>query len=434
MKKPAKKRSAWARVVGAGALLGTSVAAAAGLLPSMTEKPMAPWTMLYGTEKPQQAPTMMLFGVIQPGYSYIQGDSANTSKATVTGNAAFKFYRVRPGIRGSLGPDIDYYFLAEFADNPADPNSGIIGHAHVLDASVTLNYVPGVHFQLGQMLVPFAEEGITAAPVLPWINYSPATYNISYNEFAATPAPNGIAGPGPGLFNAGGELGLMAFDAFGRGPASFNYALGLFNGTGVSELESSMKHPDQLLAHVGADYGPLGLAIGYENGRQVIGPDGALTPAALPLASYQQQKFAIDLRYGNYITDPFWIWYEYQHARNTQQPGVGGAGTARGWFAAAGVRPIKHVMAVFRYSTYNSENVEPVAGAANGPVFAPHYVGAAGVTTSLDQESLIGVYLANKGTRYYIEWDRTSYNNTGAPTDNAISVMVSLPFGARLLH
>ncbi len=442
MKKPDKKRSVWARAVGAGALLGASVTAAAGLLPSMTEKPMAPWTMVYGTEKPQQAPTALLFGVLQPGYAYIQGDSANAAGARVGGNAQFKFYRVRPGIRGSLGPDIDYYFLSEFANNPADPNNGVIGHAHVLDASVTLNYVPGVHFEIGQMLVPFAEEGITAAPMLPWINYSPATYNISYNEFASTPATNGIAGPGAGLFNAGGELGLMAFNDFHPGNMSFNYAVGLFNGTGVSELESSMHHPDQVLAHIGAEDGPLGLAVGFENGRQMIGPYKVTTATAtinetpydLPGMSYQQQKFALDLRYGNYMTDPLWVWYEYQHAKDTQQPGAHGPGVARGWFAAAGWRPVKHVMAVFRYSTYNSENIEPVVGSGTGPMFTPNYTGVAGVSTSLDQESLIGVYLANKGTRYYVEWDRTSFNNTGAPTDNAVSVMVSLPFGVRLIH
>ncbi|MDA8390927.1 MAG: porin [Gammaproteobacteria bacterium] len=399
---------------------------------------MAPWTMVYGTEKPEQHPTMLLFGVVQPGYSYIQANSGNVPDATVKGNAEFKFYRVRPGVRGSIGPNIDYYFLAEFANNPADPNNGIIGHAHVLDASVTLNYIPGVHVQIGQMLVPFAEEGLTAAPVLPWINYSPITYNIDYNEFASTPAYNGIAGPGSGLFNAGGELGIMAFNGISHGPLSFNYAVGLFNGTGVSELQSSMGHPDDALVHLGADYGPLGVALGYENGRQVIGPYVAggidRTPMAIPGMSYQQQKYAIDLRYGNYMTDPLWLWYEYQHAKNTQQPGVAGSGTARGWFAAAGVRPLTDVMAVFRYSTYNTENMEPVAVSTAGPVLAPHYAGAAGVTTSLDQESLIGVYLANRGVRYYLEWDRTSYNNSGAPTDNAVSVMVSLPFGARLIH
>ncbi|MHB1567240.1 MAG: porin [Acidiferrobacter sp.] len=439
MKQSYKNRAPWACALGAGAMLGLSAVAAAGLLPSMNEKPMTPWAMIYGTEKPQQQPTMQLFGVVQPGYSYTQTNSANTAAATTTSNAQFKFYRIRPGIRGSIGPNIDYYFLAEFADNALNPNAGVVGHAHVLDASVTLNYIPGVHVEIGQMLVPFSEEGITANPVLPWINYSPMTYNIAYNEFASTPADNGIAGPGSGLFNGGSELGVMAFDGITRGRVALNYAVGLFNGTGVSETQSSMGHPDDVLLHGGADYGPLGMAVGYEEGRQVIGPDVnpagvSQTPEALPGASYQQQKYAIDLRYGNYIKDPLWVWYEYQHARDTQQPGVAGPGLARGWFAAGGYRPVKHVMAVFRYSTYNSENIEPVAVSTAGPVLAPHYANAAGATTSLDQESLIGVYLARRGVRYYLEWDHTTYNNSGAPADNAVSVMVSLPFGARLIH
>ena len=121
MKKPNKKRTWWARALGAGAMLTTSAVACAGLLPSMNEKPMPAWTMVYGTEKPQQKPSALLFGVIQPGYAYAQTSNPN---GTVNGYSQFKFYRVRPGIRGSIGPNIDYFFLAEFADNAANPDLG----------------------------------------------------------------------------------------------------------------------------------------------------------------------------------------------------------------------------------------------------------------------------------------------------------------------
>ncbi|WP_297373619.1 porin, partial [Acidiferrobacter sp.] len=164
MKKPNKKRTWLARALGAGAMLTTSAVACAGLLPSMNEKPMTAWAMVYGTEKPQQKPTALLFGVVQPGYSYIQ--SSSTTSPNVTGNGQFKFFRLRPGIRGSLGPNIDYYFLAEFANNAANPDTaGANASARVMDGNVTLNYIPGVHVQVGQMLVPFGEEGATAAGV-----------------------------------------------------------------------------------------------------------------------------------------------------------------------------------------------------------------------------------------------------------------------------
>ncbi|MHB8253304.1 MAG: hypothetical protein ACYDEV_06285 [Acidiferrobacter sp.] len=428
MKKSHKKRTGWARALGAGVMLAGSAvaslagsaAASAGILPSMSEKPMTSWPMVYGYEKPEQKPTMMLFGVVQPGYSYIQGNNGNSSTATATGNAQFKLFRLRSGVRGSIGPNIDYYFLAQFENNLASKTQ-----ASVLDGSVTLNYIPGVHVEIGQMLLPFGEEGLTAAGVLPWINYSPATYNIDYNEFAQTPGYNGIAGPtGNGLFNAGRERGLMAFNQFTNGPLAVDYAVGLFNGTGVTGAESSMKHPDQALAHAGIDFGPFGLAASVLDGRQMI---------SSTTASYQQQKYAVDVRYGNYTKDPLWLWYEYQHANDAQQPLANGNGTARGWFAAGGIRPVKHVMAVLRYSTYNSENVVGVT-ANPGPVLSSAFAApGAGVTTSLNEDSLIGVYLARKGVRYYLEFDHTTFNNTNAPTDNAVSVMVSLPFGARLL-
>ena len=432
MKKPNKKLTWLARALGAGAMLTTSAVAFAGLLPSMNEKPMPAWTMVYGTEKPQQKPSALLFGVIQPGYAYSQTSNAN---GTVNGYSQFKFYRVRPGIRGSIGPNIDYFFLAEFANNAANPNAyypGVPGsnagtgaRARILDANVTLNYIPGVHLEVGQMMIPFSEEGLAAAGILPWINYSPATLSIDYNEFIGPPGPDS-------LFNGVREMGVMAFNQVMRGPLAVDYALGYFNGTGLSQTGSSMDHPDQILVHGGVDYGPFGLAGSIENGRQVIAGGGGA-----PGSSYRQRKYAIDARWGNFAKDPLWAWYEYQHANDTQ-PG-GSSGTARGWFAAAGYRPVKHFMAVFRYSTYNSENVLPVgsfgqAASPVGPLLTPSYNGPL-TTTSLNQKSLIGIYLARNGVRYYLEYDRTHMNNEPKlADDNAVSVMVSLPFGVRLIH
>ena len=422
MKKPNKKLSWLARALGAGAMLTTSAVAVAGLLPSMNEKPMTAWAMVYGTEKPQQRPTALLFGVVQPGYSYIQASPPGATN--VTGMGKFGFYRLRPGIRGSLGPNIDYFFLAEFADNAANPDlGGINPSARVMDGNVTLNYIPGVHIQVGQMLVPFGEEGATAAGVLPWINYSPATYNIDFNQFATTPMSNGIAAPNGGLFTAGREMGVMAFNQFVHGPMAVDYAVGYFNGTGLTQNPSNMNHPDQAFVHGGVEFGPLGIAGSYETGRQ--------TMVGYPNESFHQNRYAIDVRYGNYIKDPLWLWYEYQHA-NSGQPAVQGNGTARGWFAAAGFHPVKKYMGVFRYSTFNTENLDPVA---QGAGFSPDkLVSAASPAVSLDQESLVGVYLARKGVRYYVEFDHTTYNHSALPADNAVSVMLSVPFGVRLLH
>lgn len=387
-------------------LVGTVVAtaASAGLLPSMDQQPMKAWAMTYGVAGPK-APPAELFGLVQPGYAYIQNDVGTTK----VGNGAFKFYRLRPGIRGSIGPDIDYYFLAEFANNAANPT----GTAHVLDGSVTLNDLPGVHVQIGEMLVPFGDEGITAAPVLPWINYSPGTLNIDYNEF--TQPPNG------GVFNAGGELGVLAFNQVRSGNAAFDYAVGLFNGTGVSQTESSTKRPQDVLAHVGGGVGALTAAVGFERGTQAIG--------TAPAPSYRQTKYAIDLHYGNYIRDPLWLWYEYEHARDEQAVGNG---LARGWFAAGGMRPARNVMAVLRYSRYNAENLLPVSCTTSALLSCSFGAPAGNVSENVD--SAIAILLGQKGVRYYLEYDRTTFNNSPAPADSAVSFMASLPFGARLLH
>ena len=49
-----------------------AAAAILKMAPSMNEKPMTAWAMVYGTEKPQQKPTALLFGV---GFLRIAGGS-----------------------------------------------------------------------------------------------------------------------------------------------------------------------------------------------------------------------------------------------------------------------------------------------------------------------------------------------------------------------
>ncbi|HUW98241.1 MAG TPA: hypothetical protein VMV40_05275 [Acidiferrobacter sp.] len=414
MKKPNKKRTWWTRALGAGAMLTVSAVAAAGILPSMSEKPMAAWSMVYGTEM-AQASMIKLFGIAQPGYQYVQSDKGNVT----TSGAQFKLYRMRAGIRGAISPNIDYYFLAQFDDHSPGTSS-----ASLFNATVTLNYIPGAHVIVGQMMAPFADEGVTPAGVLPWVNYSPMTYNIGYNENTVASLPNGNGGAnvGAGLFNSARERGVMIFDQFRGGMASVDYALGYYNGTGVHENASSMGHPDEFLGHVGAGLGPFDMSVGYVGAHQTI--SGAV---------YQQKKLSFDLHYGNYTKDPFWLWYEYQHANDTQPATANGNGLARGWFAAGGIRPVKHFMAVLRYSTYNAENVLAVStNGTNSSPTAPVF-GATPATTSLNEESVIGIYLAPKGVRYLLELDRTTFNNTSQPAADAVSVMLSVPFGARLV-
>ena len=242
----------------------------------------------------------------------------------------------------------------------------------------------------------------------------------------------------------------MAFNQFVHGPMAVDYAVGYFNGTGLSQTQSNMNHPDQAFVHGGFDFGPLGIAGSYETGRQnlmmgVPNPTtGLISQKYVPGESFHQNRYAIDVRYGNYIKDPLWLWYEYQHASNGQ-PGTNNNGLARGWFAAAGFHPVKKFMGVFRYSRYNAENLATtteIGGSPDSPFTLNPTKGTVSATSSeaisnvsLDEESLVGVYLARKGVRYYVEFDHTTYNNNGTlPANNAVSVMLSVPFGVRLLH
>ena len=369
-------------------MAATTIGAQAGILPSPTEKPFRPWSMVYGTEAPNaKSPSVKLFGVIQPGYAYDKQ----------SGLSQFQFYRVRPGLRGMLTPNVNYYFLAEFARNGAtldyltNPNGTQTQDFHgarLLSASVTLNYFSGVHIQLGQMLVPFEQAGITAAGVVPWINYTDGTANIAYRE-----------GLGDNTVNAGRQLGAMAFDQFTDGLSSFDYAVGLFNGTGLSQHDTNKNK--LAVGHLGAAYGPFSAAAGVLSGNENVA-NGNL----------RRTKYSVDLHYGNYIKDRAWLWGEYLHT-NEEQPGTTANRKARSWFVAGGIRPTRHTEALLRYSRYTPDT------AANEHV---------------NMLSVVGTLFRAHGIRYMLEYDHRTFSGTSKPNDERVNVMVSIPFGFRLLH
>ena len=73
------------------------------------------------------------------------------------------------------------------------------------------------------------------------------------------------------------EMGVMAFNQVMHGPLAVDYALGYYNGTGLSQTGSSMDHPDQILAHaveqtVGARRTDELVVIYAKSSRRVIDP------------------------------------------------------------------------------------------------------------------------------------------------------------------
>lgn len=375
-----------ALVVGAFLVGGLRTAwAGSAWLPSPTEAPMEAWSMFYGT-LPEKVParSAWLIGVIQPGYAYDQR----------AGRSQAQFYRLRAGFRGKLSKNVNFWFLSEFARNGAtldylqDSPNPLIKEFHgarLLDASATLNQIPNVHVQIGQFLVPFTVSGITPAPVVPWINYTDAQIHIFYKEGFSDPT-----------INAGRELGVMAFNQWRHGVKSVDYAVGVFNGTGL--LQADTNKSKDVIGHLGFAHGPFMLNTGVWYGQErSAGQD------------LKREKASLEVNYGNFLKDKVWLWGTFLYAHE-QEPAAKPI-SASGWFIAGGLRPTHRTELVVRYSQYHPDISRP---------------------QSTNMVSAIVTIYGSHKIRYMLEYDDRMFASTALPNDQRVNFMLSIPFSFKL--
>jgi hypothetical protein len=210
------------RAIFAAALLAASVPGAARA---------ADWPMVQGTEA-KDAPAVRPIGFIQVTGETIVSDRVEglTSPALVkfngeraafnvfeggTATSSFAVRRARPGLRGALpgtGARVTYFLLAEFG-TAAIARDG----PTLTDAAVTISYVPGVRFRIGQFKLPTMDEGTEANPVAAeWINGT-LTAGTIVNE-------NRVK---DGRFDGGAsgfrDVGVEVFDTFRQGHLALSY-------------------------------------------------------------------------------------------------------------------------------------------------------------------------------------------------------------------
>jgi hypothetical protein len=217
------------RAIFAAALLAASVPGAARA---------ADWPMVQGTEA-KDAPAVRPIGFIQVTGETIVSDRVEglTSPALVkfngeraafnvfeggTATSSFAVRRARPGLRGALpgtGARVTYFLLAEFG-TAAIARDG----PTLTDAAVTISYVPGARFRIGQFKLPTMDEGTEANPVAAeWINGT-LTAGTIVNE-------NRVK---DGRFDGGAsgfrDVGVEVFDTFRQGHLALSYAAMVSNG------------------------------------------------------------------------------------------------------------------------------------------------------------------------------------------------------------
>lgn len=201
----------------------------------------ANWLMLQGTEADHQAPRANVWGFAQINYEHTadtklpNGEKAafNQMAPQLTSSSGFNVRRARLGVRGAnlpLDNKINYFLMAELGNNGIT-TGGNASQGQLVDASITLNHIPGARIRVGLFKTPGSEESFKAIPVFNYVNFTSATDRLllerSFNDSAGNKGRNGPV-------SAFRDTGVQVFDAFQVGDWEHSYALMVGNGGGLA--------------------------------------------------------------------------------------------------------------------------------------------------------------------------------------------------------
>lgn len=223
-----------------------------GLIASCSSQ-AANWLMLQGTEPSSAAPRVKVWGFIQAQYQKDNSDPNSTDGyippkligPNLSSQQQFNVNRARLGLRGTgfpLDGDVNYFLLTEFGNNGITAAGG--GNAHVTDASITLNQIPGARLRIGLFKTPGPEEALQAIHVFDYINFTTVTNQLMLERFPNreyTANNDPVTLPGPlqlGGFNkpvgAFRDVGIQLFDTIVKDDWEHSYAVMLGNGNGLN--------------------------------------------------------------------------------------------------------------------------------------------------------------------------------------------------------
>jgi hypothetical protein len=344
----------------------------------------ANWLMLQGTEDPASAARAYVWGFIQAQYNKDFSD-ANAAGGFVppklqipdlNSQDGFNINRARIGVRGTGFPidsKVNYFALLEMGNNGI--TAGNDAFVKLIDASVTLNHIPGARIRGGLFKYPGAEEGLQAIHVFDYINFTEATNallqerfpNKAWTETAGSNAATGNVGPfteaqlqGGAKLNqfdnpVGGfrDVGIQVFDAFDVGNNwEVSYAGMIGNGNGVEFDNSDSEYDKYLYLSAEKLFGGKGakaeglkfFAWGQWGERLVDITDDSTSN----LVSYDRDRIGAGVKYmklpfratAEYISADGMIWVgpdkpNFYFTNNTAH-GNGADAKANGWYVEGG--------------------------------------------------------------------------------------------------
>lgn len=222
---------------------------AAGLGMSMQAE-ATNWLMLQGTEPADAGGRAKVWGFLQPTYQKDTSDEGGPEPTRIGPSleeqSAFQLYRARIGVRGTAMPidsKVNYFIMAEFGENGAT-NGGKYGErtpTRLMDASVTVNHLPGMRVRAGLFKTPGPEEILQGIMTFDYINFTDVSNQLMIERYPAGVNAN-ADGAWPlraneaswdSSFGAGRDIGVELFDSFRYGNWDTSYALMAGNGNGL---------------------------------------------------------------------------------------------------------------------------------------------------------------------------------------------------------
>jgi len=347
----------------------------------------ANWLMLQGTEPAGASARANVWGYVQAKYEKDFSDP-NAAGGFVAPKMlgpeldtqdGFNIPRATIGIRGTgfpLDSNINYFALLEMGNNGVTHPSGAF--AKLIDASVTLNYIPGARIRAGLFKTPGAEEGLQAIHVFDYINFSEATNglllerfpNKGFTDCTGVTAPCNAATSNVGPYTEaqlqGGaslntfdssvgafrDVGVQVFDAFNVGKDwELSYAAMIGNGNGVQFNNSDGEYDKYLYVSAEKKYGGQGINVAglkffawSQWGKRLLDLTADSTANA---KSYNRDRAGLGVKYmkkpfrvtAEYITADGMIWSGPDKPNfyfTAPAQGNGADAKASGWYVEGG--------------------------------------------------------------------------------------------------
>ena len=352
-----------------------------GISNAEMEPPMKSWLNFY-THSNQWTgkPHVDIFGVVQPSYSGVQDAAIDST---------YSFQRARIGVRGSATENISYFTLYELARNGATAPTN--GGARLLDAQINIKLSDFMNLRVGQFMPDFATT-LTPGALVHWVDYTDIEKSVWFFNRNGDTETTALR-----------EMGASVWNEFRTGLNSFSYEVGMYNGTGLNQVETTDNDRDTIVGLRYA-YGPYWTHAGYWTGdRKVSGQQ------------LGKKKWSASAGIGNYVNGKYWIFGEYFNLKQEQTTGPDIED--KGYYIAAGWKPTPKTQLTYRYSQCDcTDNVGP-PGARDSRV-----------------HSIIGEYFIKGNIKVVAQYDiRDDKADLVANADsNAYWLMLSLPFSYRV--